>query len=117
MFSQPGGLWADRTDRIGDIVVGQATAGAENGGRDLETTFGRHAGIVPRLTISGGVMLLGLESPFDKSFLGSDLVQRHQLAAIRTAVGAPRRQGRFVPLRPAALMPAAAHRIGRGLPA
>jgi hypothetical protein len=32
-------------------------------------------------------MLLGLESPFDKSFLGSDLVQRHQLAAIRTAVG------------------------------
>jgi hypothetical protein len=26
-------------------------------------------------------MLLGLESPFDKSFLGSDLVQRHQLAA------------------------------------
>jgi hypothetical protein len=33
-------------------------------------------------------MLLGLESPFDKSFLGSDLVQRHQLAAtaIRTAV-------------------------------
>ena len=31
-------------------------------------------------------MFLGLESPFDKSFLGSDLVQRHQLAAIRTAV-------------------------------
>ena len=26
-------------------------------------------------------MLLGLESPFDKSFFGSDLVQRHQLAA------------------------------------
>jgi hypothetical protein len=26
-------------------------------------------------------MLLGLESPFDKSFLGSDLVQRYQLAA------------------------------------
>jgi len=26
-------------------------------------------------------MFLGLESPFDNSFLGSDLVQRHQLAA------------------------------------
>ena len=26
-------------------------------------------------------MLLGLESPFDKSFLGSDLVQRHHLDA------------------------------------
>ena len=26
-------------------------------------------------------MLLGLESPFDKSFLGSDLVQRHRLDA------------------------------------
>jgi hypothetical protein len=31
-----------RTDRIGDIVVGQAAAGAQNGGRDLETTFGRN---------------------------------------------------------------------------
>jgi hypothetical protein len=40
----------DRTDRIGDIVVGQAAGGAQNGGRDLETTFGRHAGIVPRPT-------------------------------------------------------------------
>jgi transposase-like protein len=39
----------DRTDRIGDIVVGQAAGGAQNGGRDLETTFGRHAGIVSRL--------------------------------------------------------------------
>jgi hypothetical protein len=29
--------------------------------RILETTFGRHAGIVPRLATSGGVMLLGLE--------------------------------------------------------
>jgi hypothetical protein len=54
-------------------------------------------------------MLLGLESPFDKSFLGSDLVQRHQLEPLWRA---PSRQGRFVPLRPAALMPAAAHRIG-----
>src|SRR6266436_2124178 len=36
-----GGL--NRRDR-----VGQAAAGAQNGGRDLETTFGRHAGIVPR---------------------------------------------------------------------
>ena len=35
----------DRTDRIGDIVVGQSAGGAQNGGRDLETTFGRHAGI------------------------------------------------------------------------
>jgi hypothetical protein len=26
-------------------------------------------------------MLLGLESPFDKAFLGSDLVQRHHLDA------------------------------------
>ena len=50
-------------------------------------------------------MLLGLESPFDKSFLGSDLVQRHQLEPLWRA---PSRQGRFVPLRPAALMPAAA---------
>ena len=35
----------DRTDRIGDIVVGQSAGGAQNGGRDLETTFERHAGI------------------------------------------------------------------------
>jgi hypothetical protein len=26
-------------------------------------------------------MFLGLESPFDTSFLGSDLAQRHQLVA------------------------------------
>ena len=52
----------DRTDRIGDIVVGQAAASAQNGGRDLETTFGRHAGIVPRLATSGGVMLSALQS-------------------------------------------------------
>src|SRR5258708_3482417 len=30
---------------IGDIGVGQAAGGAQNGGRDLETSFGRHAGI------------------------------------------------------------------------
>ena len=30
---------------IGDIGVGQAAGGAQNGGRDLETAFGRHAGI------------------------------------------------------------------------
>jgi hypothetical protein len=35
----------DRPDRIGDIGVGQAAGGAQNGGRDLETAFGRHAGI------------------------------------------------------------------------
>ena len=61
-------------------------AGAKNGGRDLETTFGRQAGIVPRLATSGGVMLLGLEScgqlglrPFTD---GNDwwVVQRRRLA-------------------------------------
>ena len=35
----------DRTDRIGDIGVGQAAGGAQNGGRDLEAAFGRHAGV------------------------------------------------------------------------
>jgi hypothetical protein len=46
----------------------QAAAGAQNGGRDLETTFGRHAGIVSRLATSGAVMFFRLESLFDKSF-------------------------------------------------
>jgi hypothetical protein len=64
----------DRTDRIGDLVVGQAAAGAQNGGRDLETTFGRHAGIVSRLATSGALMFLRLESLFDKSFHGSCLL-------------------------------------------
>ena len=60
-------------------------------------------------------MFLGLESPFDTSFLGSDLDPTPPIGRgqrLEPLSRAPHRQGRFVPLRPAARMPAAAHLLG-----